>query len=527
MKVKDLFSINKEFSRFELIAGEKGLERTITDIDVFEIPDGIHWAEGGEFAITTGYYFKDQPKELLKMVEVLNQKKSAGMGIKLGRFIDSLPQEVVDYANEVGFPLLSIPINLGYGSIIWPIVSSLLSENTYKEYVLSKFRLELEGIKGNRVYFKEIILMMSNYLHSDVYVLDSDQFNIIKSIPIEDDFLQIKEILNGESNYSQSDSVCRRMNGKYYRIYQIFHHGALYGHFGLVSNDYNVELEQLEKQIISEVSAHIVIYILSLNKRSNEVYASSDELFRELIKGSFEGDNIRLREEAKLLSLDYSLNRIVMVIKDIGSCQVTEKKIILDLLNRALSGRAIGVYSFEENDKLISVISLAVMDRENIQRICKKIILQGNQDKLTGNLSIGISKECKSLKYIRAAYEEAEFSQRLGSVLNQTQINFYDDYIVYHMMTKLHNHPSVMKLYKNIIVKLRAEKGSSEELIDTIKCLVRNNFNITKASEELFLHRNSLYKRIGKIQEIIGYDFEQSDTKFILNMVSKLDDLIS
>lgn|GEM_PF-3567191 len=525
MKVRELFSINKDFSRFELIAGERGLERTITDIDVMEVPDGVYWTEVGEFVITTGYFFRDNPEELLKMVEVLDQKKSSGMGIKLGRFIDSLPQVVIDRANELGLPLLNIPVNLGYGGIIWPIVSALLSENSYLEYVLIKFREELDSAMQNKFFLNEIRLIMSNYLDSDVYFLDRDQYNIMKNVPVEEDYLQLKTIL-GETASFRSEMVTRSIGGRHYRLYEVNHHGIFYGHICLVSKQLQDEKKLLEKRIVSEVAPHIVIHQLSAKTSQKESYESADDLFRELIGGKFEGDEIRLREESKVLNLDYYLGRVVLVVKEAEGVKSVDKKSALGILNQVLAGRGIGVYTFEDNEKLVVVMSVAVMDRENIKKFCQEIVQRGLRDDAAMNLEIGVSKECKSLKHIKAAYEEAEFAQRMGRMLNQARISFYDDYIVYHMMTNLHNHPSVMKLYKNIIVKLRKENGNNEELIDTIKCLVRNNFNITKASDELFLHRNSLYKRINKIQEIIGYDFEQSDTKFILNMVSKLDDLI-
>jgi len=141
---------------------------------------------------------------------------------------------------------------------------------------------------------------------------------------------------------------------------------------------------------------------------------------------------------------------------------------------------------------------------------------------------IGVSKECGSLKHLSSALEEAVYAENIGSYLDSKSIYFYDDYFVYHVISKLNSNPTVRKIYGNIIDKIRNESGSNkEEIIKTLKVLVNNDFNITKASNELFIHRNSLYKRIEKIEKITGYDFNHPDTKFIFQMVSKLDDLIN
>lgn len=528
MKVKDLFNINKEFSKFEILAGAEGLDRKITDIDVFEVPDGIYWTDEGEFNITTGYYYKDNPDDLIKVIEIQNEKKAAGIGIKLGRFINKIPKKVLDRANELDFPVISIPVNLGYGDIIWPVVSLLLGENSYDEYIINKFKKELHSTTKEKYYLNNMILLLNNYLNSDIYVIEKDHFNLIKSLPTEKDYSIIKDIFF-KNNYLEKDRMLvKKINNKYYRVYKIFHHGHIYGYFGIVSDQYNEKKAALEMNFLKEIYAHIIIHILSYSKNKLEYIKSIDELFLKLIQGNYTGEEISLREETKLLGVDYYQDRIIFSIVQKSKINRHIKKELTLYLSRIFSNKIKDLYIVDEIDNIVMIMSPINMSKDNLDLIANEVINKIKLKYNKENFTIGISKECSSLKHIDAAYEEAIYAEKIGSSLDNKSIYFYDDYIVYHMMTKLHNHSAVKKIYRNIITKIRKESGnSSEELIKTIKYLVKYDFNITKASEKLFLHRNTLYKRIIKIQEIIGYDFEQPDTKFILQMVSKLDDLIN
>lgn len=528
MKVKDLFIINKEFSRFEVLAGENGLDREITDIDVFEIPDGIHWIEVGEFSITTGFYYKDNPEDLLKIIEIHSEKKAAGFGIKLGRFINKIPQIVLDRANELNFPVLSIPINLGYGDIIWPVVSSLLGEKSYEDFIINKFKKELHSTTKEKYFLNNLVLLLNNYLNGDVYIIEKEHLNLIKSLPFERDYSEIKNIIIENDFLIDSRSVIKEIKNKYYRIYRISHHGITYGYFGIVSDNFSDDKISLEMKFFKEIYVHIIIHILTYSKNKLEYLKSIDELFLKLIQGNYKGEEISLKEEAKLLGVDYNQNRIIFSLVHKDKLNSSIKKELAMYLRRIFSNKINDLYVVEEIDRLILIMSPKDLSKDNLNKTAKDIINKIKLNYPIDNWKIGISKECNSLKYLYSAYEEAVFAEKIGDTFKDEEIHFYDNYIIYHMLTKLHNHPAVEKIYRNIITKIRNDSGSNkEELIRTLKCLSKNDFNITRTSEELFLHRNTLYKRINKIQEIIGYDFEQPDTKFILQMVSKLDDLIN
>lgn len=105
------------FDGASVLAGENGLSRKVKFIDFIEVPDAYRWLSKETFKFTTGYAFRETPGMLTELIRAYIGGNVSGFGIKLGRFIDSLPQEIYVMANAADFPLISLPESLPYAVI--------------------------------------------------------------------------------------------------------------------------------------------------------------------------------------------------------------------------------------------------------------------------------------------------------------------------------------------------------------------------------------------------------------------------
>ncbi|MEI0738046.1 PucR family transcriptional regulator ligand-binding domain-containing protein [Paenibacillus sp. JTLBN-2024] len=71
----------------KLISGEKGLDRIVQYIDIWEVPDIGSWLREGEMVLTAGYPARDNLSLLTDMIEQLAKVNGAGIAIKPERFI--------------------------------------------------------------------------------------------------------------------------------------------------------------------------------------------------------------------------------------------------------------------------------------------------------------------------------------------------------------------------------------------------------------------------------------------------------
>ena len=112
----------EQFEDFKVLAGEKGLNKNVSTVSIMDAPDIYNWMKGGEFLVTTGYIMRDNPLELKNLVIKLHENKAAALGIKVGRFIEKLPDEVKRTGDELNFPIIYVPKNYAFTDIINPVL---------------------------------------------------------------------------------------------------------------------------------------------------------------------------------------------------------------------------------------------------------------------------------------------------------------------------------------------------------------------------------------------------------------------
>ncbi|MCG0276222.1 MAG: PucR family transcriptional regulator ligand-binding domain-containing protein [Thermosediminibacteraceae bacterium] len=162
------------------MAGEKGLDRIISYVDILEVPDAINWLRGEELLLTTGYSIKDKPEVQERLILELDKVNAAGIVIKLNRFLENIPEVMIKQANEVDLPIIGLPPDVPYIEVTHPLlkeilirqneerwISEKLKEILYSEYVeLDELKKKLALLNCNIVGSKFIVLLIVSYNNS-------------------------------------------------------------------------------------------------------------------------------------------------------------------------------------------------------------------------------------------------------------------------------------------------------------------------------------------------------------------------
>ncbi|MGN6130013.1 MAG: PucR family transcriptional regulator [Nocardioidaceae bacterium] len=106
-----------------VLAGSRGLDRQVSGVNVMEVPDVVDWVKPQELLVTTGFPLVSagkagRPLTLAGLVRDLDARGLAGIGIKVGRYVDEVPDDVRTLADELGFPLLSLPASLAFDDLL-------------------------------------------------------------------------------------------------------------------------------------------------------------------------------------------------------------------------------------------------------------------------------------------------------------------------------------------------------------------------------------------------------------------------
>ncbi|MDF9843517.1 MULTISPECIES: PucR family transcriptional regulator [unclassified Paenibacillus] len=117
-------------SEAKLIAGARGKHRIVKSINVMDAPDISDWIKEGEMLLTTAYLIKDSLEDASALLQTLNRRGSSALGIKLGRFWDTVPEELIAEAETLNFPLIELPFQFTFSDQMNGLFRAELSRST-------------------------------------------------------------------------------------------------------------------------------------------------------------------------------------------------------------------------------------------------------------------------------------------------------------------------------------------------------------------------------------------------------------
>jgi purine catabolism regulator len=116
-----------------VLAGNSGLDRLVRGLNVMEVPDILPWVKPDELLLTTAFPLTradaTEHGELMQaLITELDARGLSALGIKLGRYLDAVPRQALDRADELGFPVLRLPDGVAFDEVLSEIYSRLLDQ---------------------------------------------------------------------------------------------------------------------------------------------------------------------------------------------------------------------------------------------------------------------------------------------------------------------------------------------------------------------------------------------------------------
>lgn len=184
-------------------------------------------------------------------------------------------------------------------------------------------------------------------------------------------------------------------------------------------------------------------------------------------------------------------------------------------LESILSGRAHTLFQ----DTLVFLIEL-----DAVHTFDGEMLLRLRREALHNDLLIGISNEFKNLTEVKQFYRQADAAIQMGhryipDTTDKSPLYLYQDYSYVDLINTA-SHGAELKRFCHPYLELLMEydRENHTNLLETLYQFLRSSQNLREASEVLFIHKNTLSYRIGKIKEILGDDLASSETIFTLNL---------
>lgn len=108
-----------------LAYGKGGGERKVQYIEVMEVPHVDQWDVANTLILTSFYALREEEEAQVDIIQSFIEKEASGLIIKLGRFINQLPEKAIELAEKHNFPIIVIPKNTPYIDILTPLYHRL------------------------------------------------------------------------------------------------------------------------------------------------------------------------------------------------------------------------------------------------------------------------------------------------------------------------------------------------------------------------------------------------------------------
>lgn len=148
-------------------------------------------------------------------------------------------------------------------------------------------------------------------------------------------------------------------------------------------------------------------------------------------------------------------------------------------------------------------------------------------------LSIGIGNSCQHIVDYRRGFAEAKEALQLGQELrawqeeqeieDQPLVTHFNDLGVYRYLYKIAHMDDLRDVYQEQVARIdRYDKRKNTDLLATLEMYLECAGNLTKTSERLFVHRNTLIQRLERLQALCDIDIQDRSNWLTLQVAIKV-----
>lgn len=163
LNLRSIYYDTKDKYKLKLIAGEKGLDNVVSWIHFMEDITTMDFIKGSELIITTGMG-NNSEEWLYELVHGLVEREESGVIINTGVYINNIPKEVIEYCNQVDFPLFVMP---------WEVhLVDIMQDYCNRIFIGQQNELNESAAFMNIIFSPESVEEYKSYLENNDYDLE-------------------------------------------------------------------------------------------------------------------------------------------------------------------------------------------------------------------------------------------------------------------------------------------------------------------------------------------------------------------
>ena len=120
-------------NQMKMAAGERGKWNRISNVHVVEEMTLLDFVDEGELIVSMGCKLSAKVEEWEDFIDNCYRRKAAGFVLCLGYCLKTTPPELIQYCNELEFPLFELRSELRISNVIYSIYQAMFQEAEFQE----------------------------------------------------------------------------------------------------------------------------------------------------------------------------------------------------------------------------------------------------------------------------------------------------------------------------------------------------------------------------------------------------------
>lgn len=515
LTVSDILK-RKHFEHIQIIAGHQGLHRTVKWVHVVEVTKISNLLKGKELILSTGVGWKENKELFISFVQQLIECDASGLCVEIGTYASSIPQEVIDLANEYQFPIILFLKEVPFVEITQDIHTYLINQHYQIISNLESYSQELNKKLLSIDHYDEILKFLHHYLgHQVIFRINGKEVELVPKYVKRSD---------AEQQLLDSASALHPQQKTASQSIQIL--GNEYAELSIVSID--KEISEFDLLILDRTATALAQHLL----RDLYVEEKKRAQEHEWLKGWLEGEHTSEAIFDYLTDHEAELRPkggLVIICRFKSSKQYLNLDITyFKLLCRTIfeqQGFSAFPVDFRNSVVFIMVNKRDIKTWKSRMKMGIKYLLESDfvNKKRIPKFLIAVGKFVENLSHMdksyRTALETIKIQNQLGEKANSY---FYEDLHIYRIISLIHKcsdlHEVVMEYLEPVI---QYDKKYNGKLMETLKVYLECNGSKKETAKRLFVVRQTLYHRIQKLEKLLGDDFMNPEKRLAIEFMIK------
>ncbi|MBE7681167.1 PucR family transcriptional regulator [Paenibacillus sp. P13VS] len=532
--IKDLLA-RPVFARARLVAGSGGTSRQVGWVHVLEITNVSPYVSPHDLILSTGLWLQSEEGREEYLLQLIHSD-AAGLCVEFGTSIHGIPEQLIELADRHQFPLIVFEQPVRFVEITQDIHALLINHQHQLLKSLEAYSRQLQQRTLQSTDMSAVLHLLHEYAAKPVVFISSmEPGSFVPGLPPEMEQAIYtwyeQEVEHLDLNDSDTELWFRIDEQHTLLCHPVVCFGQVFSAVGMVVHpSAPVEYLKLLLDYTAKAAAALTLRSQFLEEK---MVRNQNELIQDLMNG-----HIHQEEQAQTR----------MGLRLLVKGQYWFAGGVIEIEHQL---RGTGRERMEANHQDILVLLRSLLKKNNLPSL---IMLKNNQvylccakeesaastshklvrslESIIGDVKRFASRNLKQVAIyagfgkirnrltsmpdsLQEAFQVIEVSR---SVNRMEHICFYERMGIYQMLKALPQSFLQSFVQDHLGVLIEYDRTHHLQLVETLEAYLKNFGSKRDAAAQLFIHRQTLYNRLEKLEELMGPGFMDQERRICLEM---------